>query len=81
MEDQQQGTCDTQALLLHVLLDCMQIFGWAWCSRDTNVWTRKQGVKCEGMERNHSRRNHVNARNLPGELLEQVLAHVPFRDR
>lgn len=33
------------------------------------------------MDRTQSRRTHVNAQNLPGELLEQVLAHVPFRDR
>ena len=38
-------------------------------------------MKRKGMDRNQNRRTHVSAKNLPGELLEQVLAHVPFRDR
>lgn len=33
------------------------------------------------MERNQCHRHRGNAQNLPGEVLEQVLAHVPFEER
>ena len=35
----------------------------------------------DGMARKHSSCTPANAQNLPGEILERVLVHVPFEER